>query len=82
MKEVNKRDSNYDNTIIDINKLPINTEFCICNGTWKGTILQNDTSKYINMENCRPIKLNKNHPYLLNISNININNEVVNNIII
>lgn len=81
MKEVNKRDSN-DNIIIDINKLPINTEFYICNGTWKGTIQQDDTGKYINMDNCKPIKLNENHPYLLAISNININNEVTNNIIV
>lgn len=69
-------------TIIDINKLPINTEFYIHRGTWKGTIKQDNTGKYINMENCRPIKLNENHPYLLAVSNIHMdNNKAANNII-
>lgn len=79
MKKVEKK-LHCDDTIIDINKLPINAEFYICNGSWKGTIQQDDTGKYINMENCRPIKLNENHPYLLAISNVNIDNEVTNNI--
>ena len=63
--------------IIDINKLPINTEFYIHRGTWKGTIKRDNTGKYINMEDCRPIKLNENHPYLLAVSNIHTNNETV-----
>lgn len=80
MKNVEKK-LHCDDTIIDINKLPINTEFYICNGSWKGTIQQDDTGKYINMENCRPIKLNENHPYLLAVSNVNTNNETAINIV-
>lgn len=68
-------------TIIDINKLSINTEFYIHRGTWKGTIKQDNTGKYINMENCRPIKFNENHPYLLAVSNVYTNNETVANIV-
>lgn len=76
MKKVEKK-LHCDDTIIDINKLPINTEFYICSGSWKGTIRQDDTGKYINMENCRPIKLNENHPYLLAVSSVYTNNETV-----
>lgn len=68
--------------IIDINKLPINTEFYIHRCTWKGTIKQDNTGKYINMEDCRPIKLNENYPYLLAVSNIHMdNNKAANNVI-